>query len=63
MIISVFIFFSFFIETYQFYYVLSSFNERVWVFNEDENMWGVDTDNPILRTKHQYLLVCLIAKY
>lgn len=62
-LISVFIFFSFFIETYQFYYLLSTFNERLWVFNEDENMWGIDTDSPILRTKHQYLFVCLIAKY
>jgi len=62
-LISVFIFFSFFIETYQFYYLLSTFNERLWVFNEEENMWGIDTDNPILRTKHQYLFVCLIAKY
>ncbi len=61
--ISLFIFFSFFIETYQFYYVVSTFNERVWMFNEDENLWSIDVDNPILRTKHQYLLVCLIAKY
>lgn len=63
MVISTFIFFSFFIETYQFYYVISTFNERVWLFNEEENLWGIDVDNPILRTKHQYLLVCLIAKY
>lgn len=62
-IISSFIFFSFFIETYQFYYVISVFNERLWVFNEEENLWVIDIDNPILRTKHQYLLVCLIAKY
>lgn len=62
-LISTFIFFSFFIETYQFYYLISTFNERLWVFNEEENMWGVDVDNPILRTKHQYLFVCLIAKY
>lgn len=61
--ISTFVFFSFFIETYQFYYLISTFNERLWVFNEEENMWGVDVDNPILRTKHQYLFVCLIAKY
>lgn len=62
-IVSSFIFFSFFIETYQFYYVISLFNERLWVFNEEENLWVVDVDNPIMRTKHQYLLVCLIAKY
>ena len=63
LVISGFIFFSFFIETYQFYYVISVFNERLWVFNEEENLWVIDVDNPIMRTKHQYLLVCLIAKY
>lgn len=62
-IISVFIFFSFFLETYQFYYVISTFNERLWVFNEDENLWSLDIENPILRVKQDYLLVCLIAKY
>jgi len=62
-LISSFIFFSFFIETYQFYYVVSTFNERLWIFNEEENLWSIDIDNPILRAKHQYLLVCLIAKY
>jgi hypothetical protein len=63
LLISFFIFFSFYIETYQFYYVISTFNERLWAFNEDENLWSIETDNPILRTKHQYLLACLIAKY
>lgn len=63
LVISVFVFFSFFLETYQFYYVISSFNERLWVFNEEENLWMIDIENPILRTKHQYLFVCLIAKY
>lgn len=61
--ISIFIFFSFFIETYQFYYVISTFNERLWMFNEEENLWILDIENPILRNKNQYLLVCLIAKY
>lgn len=63
LLVSLFIFFSFFIETYQFMYVISTFNERLWLFNEEENLWSVEVDNPILRTKHQYLLVCLIAKY
>lgn len=62
-LISAFIFFTFFIETYQFYYVISTFNERMWIFNEEDNLWVIDIDNPIIRTKHQYLLVCLIAKY
>lgn len=63
LIASSFIFFSFFIETYQFYYVISIFNEKLWFFNEDDNLWSIDQENPILRTKTQYFLVCLIAKY
>ncbi len=62
-VISTFIFFSFFVETYQFYYVISTFNEKLWVLNEEDNTWVVETDSPIMRTKHQYLFVCLIAKY
>jgi hypothetical protein len=63
LIISIFIFNSFFVETYQFYYVLSTFSERVWNFNEEDNIWAIEIDTPTLRTKNQYLLVCLIAKY
>ncbi len=63
MLISIFIFYSFFLETYQFYYVLTGFNERFWVLDEETNRWNLESDNPILRTKHQYFLVCLIAKY
>ena len=62
-VISSFIFFSFFIETYQFYYVISTFNERLWIFNEEENLWSIDIESPIHRAKQNYLLACLIAKY
>lgn len=62
-LISIFLFMTFFLETYQFYYVINSFNERIWVFNDEENLWQIITDSPIFRVKQQYLLVCLIAKY
>lgn len=62
-LISAFIFFSFFIETYQFYYLLNSFIEKVWVFNEDLNLWVLVQDAPIYRCKHYYLMVYLVAKY
>lgn len=62
-VISVFVFVSFFLETYQFYYIISTFNERLWIFNEEDNLWMIDIENPIFRTKHQYMFVCLIAKY
>lgn len=37
-VISVFVFVSFFLETYQFYYIISTFNERLWIFNEEDNL-------------------------
>lgn len=62
-IVSSFIFFTFFIETYQFYYLLNSFSEKIWVFNEENNMWLLTQEAPIMRCKHYYLMVYLVAKY
>lgn len=63
LIITVFVFFTFFIETYQFYYLLNSFSEKIWFFNEELNIWLLTQDNPIIRCKHYYLMIYLIAKY
>ncbi len=62
-IVSSFIFFTFFIETYQFYYLLNSFSEKIWIFNEENNMWLLTQEAPIMRCKHYYLMVYLVAKY
>lgn len=62
-LVSSFIFFTFFIETYQFYYLLNSFSEKLWVFSEETNMWLLTQDAPIMRCKHYYLMVYLVAKY
>lgn len=61
--ISIIVFYIFFIETYQFYYVLTAFKEITWVFSVEEGTWVYDVEAPRLRVKHQYLLMCLIAKY
>jgi hypothetical protein len=63
LLVSAFIFFTFFLETYQFYYLLNSFSEKVWVFSEETNMWLLTQDAPIMRCKHYYLMVYLVAKY
>ena len=55
--------YSFFIETYQFIYVLTSFRDDSLVFLEEDNLWTNILDDPIVRIKQQYLLICLIAKY
>jgi len=63
LIISIFVFFTFFIETYQFYYLLNTFSEKVWLFNEETNLWVLTQDAPVMRCKHYYLMTYLIAKY
>lgn len=53
----------FFIETYQFYYVLTIFYENYWFYNHEQNIWVLEFESPRLRLKHQYLILALIAKY
>lgn len=51
------------IESYQFYYVLTTFIESFWLFDAQSNTWVLEFEVPRLRAKHQYLLLALIAKY
>lgn len=51
------------IESYQFYYVLTTFIESFWIFDAQANVWTLEFEVPRLRAKHQYLLLALIAKY
>ena len=53
----------FFIESYQFYYVITTFSEHLWFFDEDLSEWKLVLDSPKLRSKNLYFLLCLIAKY
>lgn len=63
LITTVYILKLFFIESYQFYYLLSTFYETTWVLNEDGNTWNMQLENPKYRTKLYYYSMCLIAKY
>lgn len=62
-IASIFIFYIFFIESYQFYYVITLFNEASWAYNAEDGIWALEFESPRVRLKQQYLLLCLIAKY
>ena len=62
-LVSIIILNIFLVESYQFYYVLGSFKEFGWVYNVEEQLWGLELESSRLRLKHQYLLMCLIAKY
>ena len=53
----------FFIESYQFYYVITVFFENFWFYNQEQNIWVLEFESPRLRVKQQYLILALIAKY
>ena len=52
-----------YIESYQFVYIISLFNEKVWMFDEQKLSWILETEKINLRVKQQYFILCLIAKY
>ena len=53
----------FLLESYQFYYLLNTFFEVSWDYVEDIKTWVLNTENPKVRVKTQYLMLALIAKY
>lgn len=63
LVITSFLLYMYFIESYQFYYILTFFFENLWVYNHETNLWVLEVENPRLRVKQQYLLMALIAKY
>jgi hypothetical protein len=44
-------------------YILTIFNEKMWIFSENTQTWILEIDTINLRTKQQYFIFCLIAKY
>ena len=52
-----------YLETYQFIYVISTFADKDWVFDEFQNIWVLEIEQNNLRVKQQYFILCLIAKY
>lgn len=62
-IITIFFIYGFLLESYQFYYVLTSFFELNWEFIEETKTWVLDFNAPWLRVKSQYFTIALIAKY
>lgn len=62
-ILSILIWKIFFIESYQFYYVITIFSEYFWSFDDDFFEWKSVLETPKFRSKTYYFLLCLIAKY
>lgn len=62
-LITVVLLYIFLLENYQFYYVITSFYENFWVFDNAQNTWVLEVETPRVRVKQQYLILALIAKY
>lgn len=63
LVLTVLFFYIFLLESYQFYYILTIFYEVTWEFYHEINSWVLETESPIMRTKNQYTILALIAKY
>lgn len=63
MLISLIVFYTLYIETYQFVYVMNLFSEKLWIFDQEEQIWVLETEQSNLRTRLQYFILCLVAKY
>ena len=61
--ISIIIFYTLYIESYQFVYILNIFANKDWLFDDLKQCWVLEVEQNNLRVKQQYFILCLIAKY
>ncbi len=62
-IVSLIVFYMLFIESYQFAYIINLFATKNWIFDELQQIWVLELETNNLRTKQQYFVLCLVAKY
>ena len=65
LLISLEVFYMLYIESYQFVYTVLIFSEDEWVLEDEVEgfFWLLDLDVSNIRVKHQYFILCLVAKY
>jgi hypothetical protein len=62
-IILLIIFYSLYIESYQFIYIINLYSDKFWLFEDTSQSWVLEAEQNNLRVKQQYFIYCLIAKY
>ena len=62
-LISLIVFYTLYIESYQFVYIINLFVDKDWIFDDVEQIWILEVEENNLRVKQQYFILCLIAKY
>ena len=63
MVISLCVFYTLYMESYQFVYVFTLLQNRSWVFDETDQLWALENEQNNIRTKQQYFILCLVGKY
>lgn len=63
MLISLCVFYTLYMESYQFVYVFTLLQNKSWVFDETDQLWALENEQNNIRTKQQYFILCLVGKY
>lgn len=61
--ITAILFFVLWVEFYQFFHIMSYYNNFIWNFEEDENYWFLENDIKRTRISNHFLTICLVAKF
>lgn len=61
--ISLCVFYTLYIESYQFVYIMNLLQHRMWVFDDLDQTWSLKNEANNIRTKQQYFILCLVGKY
>jgi len=61
--ITLLLFFIFWLEFYQFFYLLTCYGITEWVYDISEHLWNLETDFKRTRIVNHYVTICLIAKF
>lgn len=62
-IITLFFLITLLTESYQFYYVVNYYDDTIWTFSEEDNLWELEYDVPRTRTRNHYITLCILAKF
>lgn len=57
------VFYSLYIESYQFIYIIGLYADKFWLFEDISQSWVLEIEQNTLRVKQQYFVYCLVAKY
>ena len=63
LLISIFLTYIFWVEFYQFFYILNWYGEIIWIFDLEDKVWYAESVFKRARLVNHYLTICIIAKF